>query len=528
MTNSSTTAISPTTDAETSDAEIPIKVKITVLSIIMVLALLGNCILIFSITRTRNMLKSVTNVFILNLACCDIIVVTTSVIGDIVYLTYDQFVFGEVGCHMLYPVSTYAVIAAVSSLLLICVDRYIATSYPFRYRHLKSKSKYVLVCSHLFSIGCVIPYAVYSSLTTGEDGVTNCGETWSETSGYVYTIFLFLVQYGVPLPIIISLYLRTWIQIKTQNDIIIRNAENRLRRIESNGLSNTSSAMTQDGSQTENNNNINKKSSTNKREKNHSELYVARHTQTVHMLKLFICIVIVFAVCMLPHHIKWLYYAATNDSVGDVPDTVFYWLTYTNSVCNPFIYGIHPKFRKVYSHTVKSVANGCFQREGSSSASLRSAFSLTETMDFSWIQEILKRKSNFPKPLSLIPLESGEVLAESHDNNQEEKFPVNNNNKMVDRNDNTTNCKGVSLNSYQSCRTASTELRYDEKGGSFNSSRCRCKQKSVKFSSSELEEDDVFWTRDENGLICESDNSNSLVIETEQLRTLSSLSETHC
>ena len=476
MTNSSTTISPPTilmeTDDDIMDTKIPIRVKITVLCLIMALALLGNGMLIFSIIKTKNMLKSMTNVLILNLACCDIVVVTTSVIGDIVYLTYDQFVFGEVGCRTLYPVSTYAVIAAVSSLLLICVDRYIATSYPFRYRQLKTKSKFVLICSHTFSVSCVIPYSVHSSLSTDKSGLSSCGETWSETSSYIYTIFLFLVQYGVPLPIIICLYLRTWIQIKIQNDIVVRNAENRLRRIKSNDLYNCSVTTQDGGSLTTNNNNNN--NNNHKHENNHSELYNVRHKQTMDMLMLFICIVIVFAVCMLPHHIKWLYYAATGNSIGDVPDTVFYWLTYTNSVCNPFIYGIHPKFRKVYTHTVKGIANVCYKHDN---LRPRSVFALSETADFAWVHH-------------------GAVSCESRNNNKHHGYVEccveNTSNIKIESN----HPKGtVSMNSWQSCKTTSTELRDDEKGGSFNSTHWEHSKKSVRFASSG-QDDDVFWTLD--------------------------------
>ena len=93
-----------------------------------------------------------------------------------------------------------------------------------------------------------------------------------------------------------------------------------------------------------------------------SKVAIERHKQTVKLLKLFIAIVLVFAVCMLPNHITWLYRTfnpADADALGTIPVTVAYWLTYTNSVVNPIIYGIHPKFRRLYTSSIKELVNFC-------------------------------------------------------------------------------------------------------------------------------------------------------------------------
>ena len=583
---------SPTTNItaaeETSSFEFSNTTIITIQSLILCFALLGNLILIVSISKTKRMRKSTTHKLVLNLAVCDIIIVTSSIINHNVELATGRFVFDEFGCRIIYPVSTYGVIAAVLSLLLICVDRFVATSYPFRHRWLKTKTKYAIALVHVLSVACVIPYSLHLTLTgtTSEATVNNasiltpnvrsnftqttsikntyiiattknesslqenvelpqyCTETWSPYPGFVYTIFLFVIQYAAPLIIIIILYSITWTTIKNKNADVIQKAEKRFRdstiltnpsdfqvtehggsgipecfpipntktehsesdesltidnricsnspcletsksnkntqqrqqisshgrvatRLRSSSASslntvtitnhsrqseisindvtthhnqnnkkvkrnssniscttefstiddpqhngehkskNNDETFTQHKNQQPLNNGVRSNlSSTNmlsasttslndgthhhdrkprsrsllgsfrnstislftsSDEADHhtrynSQIAIERHKQTVKLLKLFISVVLVFAICMLPNQLTWLYFAfkkhaGESGDLGTIPVTVAYWLTYTNSVVNPIIYGTHSKFRRLYTNSVKELVN---------------------------------------------------------------------------------------------------------------------------------------------------------------------------
>ena len=568
---------------------------IIVQSLILCFALLGNLILIVSISKTQSMRRSTTHKLVLNLAACDIIIVTFSIINHNLELAAGRFVLGEIGCRLIYPVSTYGVAAAVWSLLLICIDRFVATSYPFRHRSLKTKAKYGIAFVHVLAIVCVVPYSLHltlkpdaaasedvvnnvtlasnsksnltlnttgssrnifinaslatkneSSLVSGSENVDlpqYCSETWSTDAGFVYTIFLFVIQYAAPLPIIIILYSLTWTTVKNQNADIIQNAEKRFRdsaiitnppafhvtegaehggpeeprclevsrnaeaqqsqhnvclsavnglpsnssscfEISTNNETQAETGSNNIGSSTDNGTRLSSQSSLNttfsvtgnnhhhrsemsvgdkktemkidektrsyssstmefpttydsqiqynnnnkndsnqtvtlrKRSQNsdktietslslsvtsinddthrnrkprprsllgsfrstlslfnfddadhqqqqryNSQIAIERHKQTVKLLKLFIKVVLVFAICMLPNHLTWLYQAFKNragesaDDLGTIPVTIAYWLTYTNSVVNPIIYGTHPWFRRLYKNSVKELVN---------------------------------------------------------------------------------------------------------------------------------------------------------------------------
>ena len=76
---------------------------------------------------------------------------------------------------------------------------------------------------------------------------------------------------------------------------------------------------------------------------------VKRMKQTRRTLRMFTCVVVVFAICMLPNQVTWIWMAFTGTHLNHVLYTVFYFLTYTNSVINPWIYGaVNPSFRKAY------------------------------------------------------------------------------------------------------------------------------------------------------------------------------------
>ena len=77
---------------------------------------------------------------------------------------------------------------------------------------------------------------------------------------------------------------------------------------------------------------------------------IKRMKQTRRTLRMFTCVVVVFAICMLPNQITWIWMAFNGAHLNHILYTVFYFLTYTNSVINPWIYGaVNPSFRRAYS-----------------------------------------------------------------------------------------------------------------------------------------------------------------------------------
>lgn len=68
----------------------------------------------------------------------------------------------------------------------------------------------------------------------------------------------------------------------------------------------------------------------------------ARAQRNMRIVKIFVIVVIVFALCMLPVHIMWIWYDFGSETIYQVPfDTIIVFcniLVYANSAINPFIF----------------------------------------------------------------------------------------------------------------------------------------------------------------------------------------------
>ncbi len=129
--------------------------------IIGVASIGSNAILITVLLRYQQ-LRTTANVFILNLALCDLTTVLTSIPFAVAIEETSSYPFGYLGCKVLMPTATAAINSAALTLLLIAVERFYAVILPMRARLLSFKTKCIVLCVlHGLSILSVIPYIVH-------------------------------------------------------------------------------------------------------------------------------------------------------------------------------------------------------------------------------------------------------------------------------------------------------------------------------------------------------------------------------
>lgn len=334
---------STVSESENVQPGIPKSVLVSVNILIMIFALFGNGLLVVSILRSKKLRKRMSSKLVLNLSLCDITIVFVSITDTLVNLKLGYSPFGEIGCRTINPLSTLAIISGVLTLVMVSIERFVVVVYPFYYRSLKGKTFYAIGCSHLISFACVVPYSYHS---TTVDGV--CEETWPESSSKIYSWFLFLIQYAIPLPIMIIIYSYSWYTVKQQNDDMIRTSErqrSRANAIAEEDIAKAAYNLSKSKPRTRRQS-VFVKALHSLRHSPHynSQLSIKRHKQTMHLLKTFITVVVVFAICMLPNQITWL----SGQEISEVWIEIAYWLTYTNSIMNPIIYGLNPRFRGAY------------------------------------------------------------------------------------------------------------------------------------------------------------------------------------
>jgi len=345
---------------ECDDTDIPVIWKYIIYSVILVIASFGNILLIVSLYRVQRKRFTITNLLITNLAFSELLVVISSIVAFIIEESLGYFPFGDPGCRIIFPLSTFGLNSVTLSLVCLALERYIAICHPFRYQTLKRFAYQVVILCHVTSFLSALPYVI--AITEEE---RTCIETWSIKAGGIYTIFLFLVQYMIPLPLIIALYSYTWYSIKKINDDVIQSCETHRPRTQTNDID------TLENARLELIKKINKeKSGTRvrhlaKRMRRNKKQYITqlaiiRHKQTMEMLKLFIMIIMVFAIFMLPNQIVWLYSTVIPDACfSGTYLTICDWLTYANAILNPVIYGCNHKYRKLYLKNIRHMLQLC-------------------------------------------------------------------------------------------------------------------------------------------------------------------------
>ncbi|CAG5117370.1 unnamed protein product [Candidula unifasciata] len=124
---------------------------------VILLVLVGNTLVVLAVATTRK-LRTVTNVFIVNLACADLLLGVLILPFSAVLEIKDVWIFGQIWCQAWLAVDVWLCTASILNLCCISFDRYVAITWPIRYPGLMSsrRAKTLVAGVWLFSfiIGC--------------------------------------------------------------------------------------------------------------------------------------------------------------------------------------------------------------------------------------------------------------------------------------------------------------------------------------------------------------------------------------
>ncbi|XP_063066662.1 neuropeptide FF receptor 2-like [Engraulis encrasicolus] len=322
-------------------------VFITSYLLIFLTCMVGNGTVCFIIVRSKNM-RTVTNLFILNLAISDLLVgifcMPTTLVDNII----TGWPFGSLVCKMSGMVQGISVSASVFTLVAIAVDRFRCIVYPFRQKLTISTSTLIIMIIWVLAIAIMCPSGVMLQVTREHrvsillsDGYTNktrpfywCRENWpNQEMRKVYTTVLFANIYLAPLTLIVIMYARIGVTLcKTP--------------VPASSGHSTGSGSGSGGSVSRNDSNTHRQTSVSRKKKR--------------VVKMLLVVALLFVLSWLPLWTLMMLsdYASLTERQHRLINIYVYplahWLAFCNSSVNPIVYGFfNENFRRGFKAAFK-------------------------------------------------------------------------------------------------------------------------------------------------------------------------------
>lgn len=198
-------------------------------SAVMAVGLVGNSCLVFVITRHKEM-HNVTNIFIVNLSCSDILLCIVCMPVTIIYTLMDRWILGDALCKLSPFIMCISVTVSIFSLVLIAMERYQLIVHPTGWKPVVAQSYLAVAVTWIVACLISVPYLSYSVLTMPFQNLSVpfrdhlvCMEDWpSNEERRAYTTSLLVFQYILPLVLIMVCYLHVYLRLRRRKDMVER------------------------------------------------------------------------------------------------------------------------------------------------------------------------------------------------------------------------------------------------------------------------------------------------------------------
>uniref|UniRef100_A0A4X2L987 Neuropeptide FF receptor 1 n=2 Tax=Vombatus ursinus TaxID=29139 RepID=A0A4X2L987_VOMUR len=187
--------------------------------LIFLMCLVGNSLVCFIVVKNRQM-RTVTNMFILNLAVSDLLVGVFCMPTTLVDNLITGWPFDNITCKISGLVQGMSVSASIFTLVAIAVERFRCIVHPFRQKLTLRKALVTITIIWVLALTIMCPSAITLTVTREEHHVMvdtqnrsyplfSCWEAWPEKGmRKIYTTVLFSHIYVAPLALLIIMYAR--------------------------------------------------------------------------------------------------------------------------------------------------------------------------------------------------------------------------------------------------------------------------------------------------------------------------------
>lgn len=323
-------------DPEDTRSPVVIAVQALFLLIIMLSSLVGNTLIILAIYRNLS-LRSITSVFIANLAVADFLLALLGMPFTMASSITYEWVFGDAWCTINGMINSIFCIASMLSLAAVSIDRYFAIIKPLQYPLIMTPRVALRMISYvwLHAIICAfLPVFGWSSyIYITKESI--CTADWG--SDIPYTLFIFASSFFAPLVVMAYCYFHILRAARRQSKKIVpRVGELREETLQT--MVAVPVAFAIDSSSVA--------SAKDKAKEKEAKEKFKRDTRAA---KTLLIVMGTFMFCWAPHFIGMTCFLFPSCKWPDAFFATTTWLAMLNSGCNPIIYGVmNKKFRQSF------------------------------------------------------------------------------------------------------------------------------------------------------------------------------------
>uniref|UniRef100_A0A182Q9T1 G-protein coupled receptors family 1 profile domain-containing protein n=1 Tax=Anopheles farauti TaxID=69004 RepID=A0A182Q9T1_9DIPT len=304
-------------------------------TVVFLMGLVGNALVCIAV-YTNHTMRTVTNIFIVNLAVADFFVILFCLPPTVVWDVTETWFMGKAMCKVVIYFQTVSVTVSVLTLTFISIDRWYAICFPLRYKPRPERAWRSIAL--IWLIGFLSDLPEFLVLTTRRKKLrfdiklfTQCVATWDNETEKTFYIVKFVLLYTLPLLFMTVAYFQI-VRVLWRSDTIPGHRESRNQPC---GIHSTRTTLNCVG--------------------NTSTMGQLRARRKA--AKMLVAVVIMFAGCYFPVHMlnvaRYTVDIGQSDIVA-VLSLFSHWLCYANSAINPVIYNfMSGKFRREFKNALE-------------------------------------------------------------------------------------------------------------------------------------------------------------------------------